>query len=499
MRKKTKSVDMIEEAKKSIKRNARRKNVVGDDSPDFKRILDDFKPEDVLKRVFQRTVMDVKTTNQSGESVVAMDSMFGGTPSPQNMCGCGVKPNGPDFLSMNINPLYPNAIDEKILRHYSRHFFIGWNACSLLVQHPLMSRACSVPGEDAIAVGYTIKSREKSSKKFEQELIDISEANGLSESLRQIDAHKRIFGSALAIPCFEEDDIDMSNPLVDLDILKGKHFLGWSIVDPYWVTPILDDRSATDPTYRDYFKPTWWHKPNGKDVHKSWCIHLVNTVVPDILKPTYYYGGVPLTQMAYERLYAADKVANEAQMLAMSKRLLVMEANVQKMAARPEFALNVMENLKWNRDNWGILPVPKDTKVQQLDSYITEFNQLITTQYQLFCAIVQIPAPKLMMTPLTGFASTGNYEWKVYAQSIMQIQKNEFRPFLEKHFQILTATMGSAKKYDIEFGKIDVPTLMEEATIEYNKARAYMNVKKADESMLLAKAARDKKSLADEV
>ena len=42
MRKKTKSVDMIEEAKKSIKRKARRKNVVGDDSPDFKRILDDF-------------------------------------------------------------------------------------------------------------------------------------------------------------------------------------------------------------------------------------------------------------------------------------------------------------------------------------------------------------------------------------------------------------------------------------------------------------------------
>ena len=48
-------------------------------------------------------------------------------------------------------------------------------------------------------------------------------------------------------------------------------------------------------------------------------------------------------------------------------------------------------------------------------------------------------------------------------------------------------------------GKIDVPTLMEEATIEYNKARAIMNLKKADEAMILAKAARDKKSLADEV
>ena len=65
MRKKTKSVDMIEEAKKSIKRNARRMKAGGDESPDFKRILDEFKPEDVLKRVFQRTVMDVKTKNRS--------------------------------------------------------------------------------------------------------------------------------------------------------------------------------------------------------------------------------------------------------------------------------------------------------------------------------------------------------------------------------------------------------------------------------------------------
>ena len=479
--------DPIQEARKSIKRKSR--STVGEDfAPNFKEILDSFNPSEVLKRNFQRTVMDVK--GAEGDETFAMDSIC--------QCEHPVTPNGPDFLSMNVNPMYPNAIDETILRHYGRHFFIGWNACSLLDQHPLMSRGCSIPGEDAIAVGFSIKARERSNKKFDQMLMDESEAMDISESLRQLDAHKRIFGSALAMPCFEED-VDMSNPLVDMSVLKGKHFLGWSIVDPYWVTPILDKRSATDPTYKDYFKPTWWKKPGGEEVHKTWCIHLVNTIVPDILKPTYYYGGVPLTQMAYERLYAADKVANEAQMLAMSKRLLVMEANIQKLAARPEYARKTMENLKWNRDNWGILPVPKDTKVQQLDSYITEFNQLITTQYQLFCAIVQIPAPKLMMTPLTGFASTGNYEWKVYAQNLMQIQKNEFKPFLEKHFQILTATIGDSKKYDIEFGKVDVTTLAEEAHIQYEQSRAYLNKKKGDETELLAKAARDKKSLADEV
>ena len=85
------------------------------------------------------------------------------------------------------------------------------------------------------------------------------------------------------------------------------------------------------------------------------------------------------------------------------------------------------------------------------------------------------------------------------AQNLMQIQKNEFKPFLEKHFQILTATIGDSKKYDIEFGKVDVTTLAEEAHIQYEQSRAYFNMKKGDEAELLAKAARDKKSLADEV
>jgi len=478
-------VDQVKEARKSIKRKSRRNGGIGDELMNLKEMLDVFNPCEVLKKNFQRTVTSVKSTSGRSCVNVAMDE--------------GIKPNGPDFLAMNINPLMPNSIDETILRHYGRHFFIGWNACSLLVQHPLMSRACSIPGEDAIAVGYEVKPRDrKYSKQSVRELLDESDAMELNESLRQLDAHKRIFGSALAIPCFEED-IDMSNALIDLGILKGKHFLGWSIVDPYWVTPILDERSAQDPTYKDYFRPTWWKKPNGGEIHKSWCVHLVNTVVPDILKPTYYYGGVPLTQMAYERLYAADKVANEAQMLAMSKRLLVVESNVQKMAARPEYAKKVMQDLQWNRDNWGVLPVPPNTKVQQIDTMLTEFNQLITTQYQLFCAIVQIPATKLMMTPMTGFASTGNYEWKVYAQGEMQIQENEFRPLMEKHFQILTATKGKPAKFDIEFNAIDVPNLVEQATIEYNEARAYMNKKKGDEAVLLAKAAAEKKSLADEV
>ena len=115
---KRKNPDPVQEAKKSIKRNSRR-TVAEDSILNFKEILDNFNPSEVLKRNFQRTVMDVKGGDDG--SAVAMDEVC--------QCQHPVSPNGPDFLSMNVNPMYPNAIDETILRHYGRHFFIGWNAC----------------------------------------------------------------------------------------------------------------------------------------------------------------------------------------------------------------------------------------------------------------------------------------------------------------------------------------------------------------------------------
>ena len=83
--------------------------------------------------------------------------------------------------------------------------------------------------------------------------------------------------------------------------------------------------------------------PNGKMIHRSWCVKCVNSHVTDILKPTYIYGGIPLTQMIYERVFAADKCANEAPMLALTKRLLVVDANIQQVLADPKHVKDLMD------------------------------------------------------------------------------------------------------------------------------------------------------------
>lgn len=451
--------------------------------------VDSFSRNAVESLLFPRTVANVKSENR--EAMFTMDD-------------CGVVPNDPEYVGFRQKSLHHHMtnIPEQILRHYGeRNFFIGWQACALLAKHNFINKACVMPGEDAIAAGFEFAPRKKD-KALAEHLSDVvsTDSFDIYSTISKFEFNKRCFGAALAFPCFDED-VDMENPLVDFGQFKGRNFVGWNVIDPYWTVPEFDARSANDPSYKDYFKPTWWRiNGTGKLIHKSWCIYQVNTMVADIFRPAYYWGGVSIPQMCYERCYAADKCANEAQMLAMSKRLLVVTANTRKMAANPEYAKRTMENLQWNRDNWGVLPVPVGTDVKQVDSMLTEFNQLITTQYQLFCGIVEIPSPKMVMAPLTGFANSGDYEWKVYAANLRKIQTKDMLPILRATAKIVQATEGvDPKPVDVEFGEIDIPTLVEQAEISYENARAkkFSAEAKAVKKMTSAKSAETHKSAAE--
>lgn len=446
-------------------------------APYLSAVADTFDREKVVKAHFPRTI----------ENVVAN----GGRMSTKSavMDGC-IQPNGPEELSFanNLNPRY--SINDKVYRMFlDDNSWIGWNACAILSQHPIISRCCSIPGEDAIAVGYKLQftdTKDGNSKEDDSEsrrLVKLSKRMGINQCCRKLDANKRVFGIGIAVPCFDtRTDSErklverlMANPLNWDAIRKGSlRYEGMRVIDPYWLCPEFDEYSAFDPSNISFYEPTWWRVGNTRRViHKSWCIKVVNTIVADILKPTYYYGGVPLPQMLMKRMYSADKVADEAQMLAMSKRLLVVDANVQKLVANPKEAAKVMDALKFARDNWGVFFKNPNTNVQQVDTYITEFNQLIMTQYQLVASIGQIPAPKLLKVMPTGFSDVSELVWKDYAQHICSIQEDEYEPLLDMHYRLYTRlNEGREREFEVVFNPVDVPTLMEKAVIVEKETKA---------------------------
>ena len=443
-----------------------------------------------FRAAFPRTVADVEVTNMTVSGGKAVFSSAGkvwafdeATQTPI------VRRTGEDASSIDLyKKLAVSGFDipDEIWAFYAQSF-ITWTTCAQFAQHPLINRTCAVRGEDAVAVGYEISYAEDAAGRGKRDLNgngkkeDGDEANdyltalkkeskrmGMDEVLRKFDYNKCVFGIGLAVPTFS-GDVDMSMPF-NIDARGLETYTGFTVIDPYWLVPQFDSESASDPSSKHFFEPTWWRLPNGKTIHRSWCFKCVNSHVADILKPTYIYGGIPLTQMIYERVFAADKCANEAPLLALTKRLLVVDANIQQVLADPKHVKELMDVVTYCRNNWGVMFKQPTANITQIDTALGEYDQLIMTQYQLVASIAQMPATKLLKVTPTGFQSTGEYEWKDWAQSLIDIQEMEFTPLLERHFQLLTRKRGKSVAITVKFNPVDAPTEEEKSRIQSTKA-----------------------------
>ena len=362
---------------------------------------DDFDKAEAIRKIFPRTT-DSLVSCDTGRSIGEYQDKKRAF-ATDNEADTVRAESTPPFK--RFSPLDYYGINEKVLRHFQLRGFIGWNACAIIAQHELISRACSIPAEDAMAPGYTVQYLDKSIVGDGQHdgkdidfLANIKRAAddmGMNKICIKYCYNKKVFGVGLAIPCMDES-VDMEKPYNPDGVTKGSYH-GFSVVDPYWIRYDFDDASVSDATSKDFYVPTYYCMPDGRRVHKSWVFRAINCEVPDVLKPTYYFGGLPLTQMMYERVFCGDKIANEAPMLAMTKRLLIADANVEQMVADPRHANLMMKAINFFRDNFAVFFKKPNSQVTQLDTNISDLPPLTASQYQLASAIAQIPVTKLMM------------------------------------------------------------------------------------------------------
>lgn len=428
----------IEEEKEESLIEHYRKKIVPFKKPSLKR-------EEIIKNIFKRDFSKLMPKNSKGQ-VVAMDS---------KICKA-------NFKGENI--------PDDILQFYGSHYFIGWEACALLRQNPYIDKACTIPAQDAISPDYKISYAEnnKDSKEVDNEkLAEMKQVSDTDYHIKDICYHanvnKKTFGISLVVPII--DGVNYKEPYSIDKVQKGS-YKGMTVVEPYWVAPQLDGNAVTNPMNIGFQEPTWWKMPNGQLVHKTWCIKKCNSELPDILKPTYYYGGVPLTQKIYERVYAAEKVANEAPQLALTKRMLIADANIANLMANQEECESILNMVQWCRDNFSVWFKNPEDQVSQIDTSLTDFDALVMTQYQLVASIADMPATKLLKTQPKGFNATGEYEQKDYIQSLQAIQDQDYLPILKMHYELFTKSFyGELIDLSVVFNPVDTPTEKETAEV----------------------------------
>jgi phage-related protein (TIGR01555 family) len=400
--------------------------------------------DEIVKQIFQRD-FSLLMPKKNGKAV-AMDSQ---------VCNCSFKGEN---------------IPDDILKFYGSQYFIGWQACALLRQNPYIDKACTIPAQDAISPDYKISYVENTDNKSENDEEKLAEMKAISDKDYNIkdvcyraNVNKKTFGISLVVPVV--DGVNYEKPY-NIEAVKKGSYKGMTVVEPYWTAPRLDSNAVSNPMNTGFQEPTWWRMPNGTLIHKSWCIKRCNSELPDILKPTYYYGGVPLTQKIYERVYAAEKVANEAPLLALTKRMLVVDANIENLVANEEEVQKTINMAQYYRDNFSLWFKNPDDDIKQIDTSLTDFDSLVMTQYQLVACIADMPATKLLKTQPKGFNATGEYEQKDYIQSLQAIQEQDFIPILRMHYELFTKSFyGEAVDLAIVFNPIDTPSEKDTAEV----------------------------------
>ena len=297
----------------------------------------------------------------------------------------------------------------------------------------------------------------------------------LADKCRQHTKNSRAFGVSYAL--FAIDGIDYSKPF-NLDGVRPGSFKGISVIDPIWVTPQWSAGALNNPSSPTFYEPTYYHINGLGCIHASHIIKLVHEEVPDLLKPSYYFGGLSLSQELYERVYAAERTANEAPLLALTKRLLVVPTNLKALAAKPKLAWDLIKMLVFGRDNQGIYFTEEGEKsgVHQIDTSLSDLDAVIMSQYQLVAAIARIPAHKLLKTDPKGLNNNGEYTIKDYNQELQSLQEKAMRPLIERANAVSMRAdfplVKGVKEIITEFNPIDMPTEQEKANVENLQAQA---------------------------
>lgn len=360
------------------------------------------------------------------------------------------------------------GMSQDVAAWYASQSFIGYDACAWIGKHWLVDKAVSSPADDALRQGYEISTDNKELSKM---LLEKDSHFNINASMSNFIATGRRLGGAVALflTCPEgTDETEYYKDPLNVEAVTEYHGVVIVGADDVHAMPISSD--IDNPASHDYLNPSMY-RIGQKSYHKSHMRIFIPYPVANRLKPTYRYFGQSLPERIYERIYAAERSANEAPLLAMTKRLKTLGVDLESILTSEEAMSVLQDNIRGLQefaDNSGVFVYDTGNGggLSQIDTALGDLDALIMTQYQLCAAISEVPASKLMEQSIGGLGSTGEYEQKSYFERLESIQTNDLLPMLNMHHELVKQVNGVNDVSTVTWSPLDSPDAKEFAEID---------------------------------
>jgi phage-related protein (TIGR01555 family) len=242
-------------------------------------------------------------------------------------------------------------------------------------------------------------------------------------------------------------------------------------VEAVWCYPT--SYNSNDPLKDNWYRPDSWYV-QSKIVHSSRLITLIGREVPDLLKPTYSFGGLSLSQMAkpyvdnwLQTRQSVNDIISAFSVFVLSTNLgESLQADGQQLFKRAELFNNL-------RDNRGLMMIDKDSEeFQNVSASLAGLEGLQAQAQEHMASVSHIPTVKLLGIQPAGLNASSEDQMRVFYDYIHAYQEHLFRNPIRRLMGLVMLSLWGEIDDTIDFQFKPLFSLDEKSEAEVEKLKA---------------------------
>lgn len=261
------------------------------------------------------------------------------------------------------------------------------------------------------------------------------------------------------------------NKVTKSKVKKGS-LLGFRPIEPVWCYPA--DYGTSDPLSDTFYAPQSWFVM-GKKVHASRLRTFIGREVPDLFKPAYAYGGLPLSQMLkpYVQNWLETRQSVNDLVQAFSTMVLSTDMSAVLEGGPATNVLARVDVFNATRSNRGAMVVDKNAEtLTNVSTPLSGLDKLQAQAQEHISSIARTPLVKWTGISPSGLNASSDGEIRVYYDFIKSEQESLFGHHLHFVTGVVMHHLWGEADPDIEseFVELWEMTAKEKAEIEKMQA-----------------------------
>jgi phage-related protein (TIGR01555 family) len=385
--------------------------------------------------------------------------------------------------AFNSPAVYPQSLDGWYSTYSAT---ISPHQCASIAAHPEITKAITIPADDAIRQGWDLNFDDLSDN-LEDKFDAITTKQNLKRLMRDHLISVRTFGVAYLLPIYHiytkseggteiardtKEEKSIYESQCDLNYLneKGAKLVKFVNVNVPDMTAVILNNN--DPLGDDYLAPSYYYYKNLK-VHAS---HIIRTIAEpnqiNLGTENYSVHSIPLKLR--DCVYQAESVISETVKLCKTKRMQIAGLSADEfhtLINNPCGQASLLERATFDNHSIMFMPLEDDgtLKYMQHNMMLSDLPPLISKYQEIIAQRVNIPISKFLGVAPAGLSSTGEFDMKNYSQMLESMQEHLILPVLNRIYEIIASKLNCSTP-KIAFAPVDSYTAKELA--EINKLEA---------------------------